>query len=117
MTDTARVGLSLETQALMAFEASKKSAGVTYLLWFFLGGIGVHRFYMGRAGSAVGMIILNVLGWVTLIVGVGLLFFLALGIWLIVDAFLIPGWVRQHNTMLMAKLSSGSSPLAVAAAS
>ena len=38
---------------LMQYDAAKKSAVVAYLLWFFLGGLGVHRFYLGRTGSGI----------------------------------------------------------------
>ncbi|WP_394002502.1 NINE protein [Xanthobacter versatilis] len=34
-----------DARALMLCEANKKSAVVAYLLWFFLGGLGGHRFY------------------------------------------------------------------------
>lgn len=80
----------------MLYQANSKSAGVTYLLWFFLGGFGGHRFYAGKPGTAVVFIILSIIGWCTVFVGVGLL----LGIWWLVDAFLIPGWIRNHNTIL-----------------
>lgn len=33
--------------------------------------------------------------------GFGLLFLIPLGIWVLVDAFLIPGWLRQYNTNLV----------------
>lgn len=34
-------------------ERRKKSKGVMYLLWFFLGGIGGHRYYLGDTGRAI----------------------------------------------------------------
>lgn len=30
-----------------------KSKGVAYLLWFFLGGLSVHRFYLGKIGIGI----------------------------------------------------------------
>jgi len=109
-------GISADAQALIAFESRKKSTGVAYLLWFFLGGFGVHRFYLGRTGSGIAMIALTILGWSLLAAaGAGLLFLVPLGIWLIVDLFTIPGMVRSHNNGLLAKLAGGDSPLAVAA--
>lgn len=108
-------GISNDAKALMAFEAGKKSMGVTYVLWLLLGGLGVHRFYTGRVASGVGMLVLNLMGWFTLVAVVGVFLLAALGVWLLVDAFLIPGWVRSHNASLMAKLSGGASPLSVAA--
>ena len=103
-------GLSRDTQALMAFEASKKSAGVAYLLWFFTGGFGGHRFYLGRTGSAVAQLILSLLGWVLLLAaGIGLLFLIPLGIWLLVDLFLIPGIIQGQNGDLMRRLDASAS--------
>ena len=41
-----------------------KSTGVAYLLWLFFGGIGAHKFYLGRPGVAVLYICMFVLFWV-----------------------------------------------------
>lgn len=103
--------LSADTQAIMSFEANKKSAGVAYLLWFFTGGIGGHRFYMGRTGSAVAQLILSILGWLTIwIAGMGLIFLIPLGIWLLIDAFTLGGMVSDHNNKLMQRLNAGAAP-------
>ncbi|PVM85814.1 NINE protein [Caulobacter endophyticus] len=115
MTDVAHTGLSADTQALMAFEASKKSTGVTYLLWFLLGGLGGHRFYLGRTGSAVGQLVLNIFSWMTIWFGLGFFTLAALGVWLIVDIFLIPGMAQEHNAALMKRLNVVSRPAAPAA--
>ncbi|WP_218779159.1 NINE protein [Brevundimonas diminuta] len=105
--------LSADTQAIMSFEANKKSAGVAYLLWFFTGGIGGHRFYMGRTGSAIAQLILSILGWLTIwAAGFGLLFLIPLGIWLLVDVFTLGGMVSDHNNKLMQRLNAGSAPRA-----
>jgi len=102
-------GLSNDTQALMAFESSKKSAGFAYLLWFFAGAFGGHRFYLGRTGSAVGMLALNIFGWLLILAaGAGLFLLGALGVWLLVDLFLIPGMVAGQNGALMARLSASA---------
>jgi TM2 domain-containing membrane protein YozV len=89
-------GLSADTRALMLFEANKKTALVAYLLWFFLGLFGAHNFYLKRTGVAVAQLIL------TLTV-VGMVVSL---IWVIVDAFLIPGWVRNQNNLLAVQLGA-----------
>lgn len=101
-------GLSADTQALMAFESSKKSAGVAYLLWFFTGSFGGHRFYMGRTGSAIFQLILGILGWLTIWFGVGLLFMVPLGVWLLIDLFTLGGMVADDNRKLMARLNAGT---------
>lgn len=103
-------GLSADTQAMMAFEASKKSTGTTYLLWFFTGGVGGHRFYLGRTGSAVGQLIMSIFGWLTVWFGLGLLLLIPLGIWLIIDLFNIGGMVETYNRDLMKRLNAGATP-------
>lgn len=70
----------------------RKSIGLAYVLWFLFGGLGVHRFYLGRTGSGVAMMLLALLGWLPLFLG-----WVALGIWWIVDAILIPGMTNQAN--------------------
>ncbi len=108
MTQT---GLSADTQAMMAFESQKKSAGIAYVLWFFAGGFGGHRFYLGRTGSAVGQLVLALLGWPLLFAaGFGLVLLAPLGVWLIVDLFLIPGIISEHNGVLMKRLNSAVTP-------
>ncbi len=94
-----------DTHTMLHYEAAKKSTGIAYLLWFFFGSIGGHRFYLGRTGSAVGMLVLLVLSALFSIVGIGLFGFLALVIWLIIDAFLIPGIVSEFNTNLVQSLA------------
>jgi TM2 domain-containing membrane protein YozV len=91
---------------MMRYDANKKSMGVSYLLWFFLGGLGTHRFYNGRTGSGVGQLALLIVGFLTAAVGIGLFLWGALGIWVLVDAFLIPGWVREHNNRLATSLGA-----------
>jgi TM2 domain-containing membrane protein YozV len=89
-------GLSNDTRVLMLYEANKKTAVVAYLLWFFLGWFGAHNFYLGRIGVAVAQLILTIT-----VIGLLITFF-----WVIVDAFLIPGWVRRQNNLLAAQLGA-----------
>lgn len=83
-----------------------KSTAVAYLLWIFLGGFGAHRFYIGRTGSGIAMIALLVIGLVTAGVGIGALFIVALGVWLLVDLFLIPGMIRNHTNAVRESFSA-----------
>jgi len=59
----------------------KKSAGAAYFLWFFLGFLSAHRFYLGKPITAI----LQIFSYF-LIVGF---------LWWIVDLFLIPGIIRD----------------------
>lgn len=94
----------------MMYDANRKSVGVAYLLWFFLGYFGGHRFYTGRAASAGAMVILTLLGIAFSVIGVGFIMLLGVSAWAIVDAFLIPGWIRSINMELAAKLTGGDLP-------
>ena len=81
----------LDTRELLLLESEVKSQGknmiVAYILWYFLGIVGGHRFYMGKIGTAVTQLILS-------LTVVGLI---VTGIWWIVDAFLVHTWVKRHN--------------------
>ncbi len=92
---------------MMLYDASKKSTAVSYLLWFFLVPLGAHRFYNGRAGTGALMLALWIIGVILIFAG-GLGFFLLLpvSLWLLVDAFLIPGWTRNHNIELARSLGA-----------
>lgn len=59
----------------------QKDVGVAYLMWFFLGIFGGHRFYLGQTG--LGILYLFTLG----LCGVGTL----------VDLFILAGAVRKVN--------------------
>ncbi|WP_428740155.1 TM2 domain-containing protein [Tenacibaculum sp.] len=60
-----------------------KSKGVAYLLWFFLGGISAHRFYLGQIGIGI----------------LYLLTFQLFGIGWIIDLFILGGMVDKYNLM------------------
>lgn len=80
----------LGTQELILIEQRVANEGrtvlVAYLLWFFLGFLSGHRFYLHRPGTAIAQILLNciVIGFVCVVV----------------DVFLIPGMVRNENAKL-----------------
>ncbi len=100
-------GLSNDAKAMMAFESGKKSSGICYLLWFFLGGFGAHRFYLGRTRSAIAMLVISIVSWILIFVAIGALGFIVIGIWWIVDAFLSPGIVRDNNQALQQRIEDG----------
>jgi TM2 domain-containing membrane protein YozV len=89
-------GLSRDARAMMLFEANRKNALIAYLLWFSVGLLGGHNFYLHRTGVAVTQLILT-------ITVVGLLISI---VWVLIDAFLIPGWVRNQNNLLAAQLGA-----------
>lgn len=58
---------------------------VAILLALFLGGLGVHNFYLGFTQKGIVQLVLSVLGWVTAGFFVGAVVVLAVGVWVIVD--------------------------------
>lgn len=82
--------------------APAKELSVAYLLLFFLGTFGAHRFYLGRNGTAIAMLSLTVVGVVTTMVLVGFLLLVAVAVWWFVDIFLTPGIVREENHRALA---------------
>jgi len=94
-----------EAAALMRFEANKKSPVVAYLFWWFTGSFGGHRFYLGRTGSAVAMLTITLLSIPLMFLLIGFFTFMVVAVWLIVDAFLIPGMAREFNNQLATMLA------------
>ncbi len=76
---------------------SPREIWIAYLLWFFFGGLGVHRFYLGQTTSAVAMLVLTIVGIFTSIILIGIPLLMAVGVWLLIDIFLIPDLTRQAN--------------------
>jgi len=95
---------SADAVAMMQYDTAKKSALIGYLLWFFLGFAGVHRFYLGATGSGVVMLLIFLVSLPLSLVAVGFLGFAVLGIWWCVDAFLIPGLAQRYNARLIGTL-------------
>lgn len=73
-----------------------KSVALAYVLWFFLGYLGIHRMYCGRVGSGVAMLAMTVLGWFTFPIIIGHVLLFAVGIWWLVDLFLTAGMVMRQ---------------------
>jgi len=72
------------TMVNMELERRKKSSAVMWLLWFFTGALGGHRYYLGDIGRGIAM---------TLTLG-------GLGVWALIDAFFIGKSLEQKNAKL-----------------
>lgn len=81
----------------MSSQQSGKSPAVAWALWFFLGGVGAHRFYFGNMKSGFGMAGLWLGSFLTSPFGIGFLGFLGLTAWWVYDAFQIGKWLRGEG--------------------
>ncbi len=89
-------------RAYVQYDIEKKSLLVAYLLWFFLGYVGAHRFYLGKLISGLVMLVLSAVVLALTIVSFGLFGFLwfLMGLWWLIDALLIPGIVAGRNSRI-----------------
>ena len=64
---------------------SDKSKVAAAVLCFFLGQFGIHRFYLGQAGSGAIMLVLALIGWATTGILIGFLPLTIVWIWELID--------------------------------
>lgn len=82
-----------------------KSTLLAYVLWFFLGQFGIHKFYLAQPFQGLIYLTLGVAGWAT--VGIIIGWFLLIPLWLLllVDIFVIPVRVGTLNARLARRVS------------
>mgnify|MGYP001481304134 CR=1 FL=1 len=101
-------------------QRNKKSTLAAYLLWFFLGSLGIHKFYLGKTGWGITYLLMTIIGWTTggagflLTLGggfvaggiavFGLILLAILGIFLLIDLFTIPRQIRKQEQALKEKI-------------
>ncbi|MFW6192464.1 MAG: TM2 domain-containing protein [Gemmatimonadota bacterium] len=93
-----RSGAPSGTDPAALFHYPRKRRWMAYLLWVTTGLMGGHRFYLRRHGTAT----------LQFLTGGGLL------LWWIVDAWLIPRYVRAHNEEQRRRESARRPPVALA---
>ena len=94
----ARVVQAAGKDILLAEEdISPKSRLATTLLAFFLGSLGAHRFYIGKTGTAVTMLVLTVVGIITAFVVIGFVFLAVTGIWAFIDFIIAVAGSMKDN--------------------
>lgn len=69
--------------------ASSKSKVVAALLCFFLGWLGVHRFYLGYTTIGIVQLVLTLVAFLTFIFGIGFFVLVGVEIWILVEFILI----------------------------
>jgi hypothetical protein len=112
-------------------EINKKSTGLAFALWLFLGGFGLHRFYLGLKRSAIIIAIINIIGLMCLLYSLAdasqatieilqqqdihqsnsfsygmSLILIPLYLWLLIDAFRLSGWTKKYNLKVIEKFSN-----------
>lgn len=65
---------------------SRVAAGVLGIL---LGGLGVHRFYLGYIGIGMTMLLLQILGWFLSFFCIGIFISIGIGVWGLVEGIMI----------------------------
>jgi TM2 domain-containing membrane protein YozV len=102
------INMAPPTQAAYAAPAaagiSPKSKTAAALLAFFLGQLGIHRFYVGKVGTGIVMLLLTIIGYATLSFVVGFFVLAVVGIWILVDFIMIlMGKFKDKNGLLISK--------------
>lgn len=69
---------------------NSKSTALAYILWFFLGSVGAHRFYLKSPVFGLIQLGMSVVGWMLSFLGIGFLLLVPLWIWLLFDLIWIP---------------------------
>lgn len=96
--------MSDDTKAMLVYQNQSKSTGLAFALWFMTGWLGGHRFYLGQTGTAITMLCIGLASIPLTFIIVGVVGWIVLSIWMLVDLFLIGGMVRQHNEQLITRL-------------
>ncbi|WP_290588214.1 TM2 domain-containing protein [Alicyclobacillus sp.] len=73
----------------------RRSVALAYVLWFFLGYLGIHRMYCGRVSSGVLMLACTVIGCLTFPIFVGHVLLFIVGVWWLIDLFLTAGMAQR----------------------
>ncbi len=77
-----------------------KSMDAAFFCWLFLGGFGLHRFYLRRRHAKT-MLGLGLATVSLVLFGIGALLLFGIGVWWLADLFFLPRWVAEHNARLI----------------
>lgn len=86
-----------ENSTTLSIQIEGKNMVIAYVLWWFLGWAGIHRFYLGKNKSGAMQLGLFIIGWATVVVFVGFALLGALGIWWLLDAYYVQRYVNEYN--------------------
>jgi TM2 domain-containing membrane protein YozV len=99
---------SADVRVQLTYDAQKCSTGLAYVLWFFAGYLGVHRFYLKRVGSGVAFLLLTIFCFLVTVftLGFGMILFILPFMWWVIDAFLIVRIAEARNRALAQELTA-----------
>lgn len=80
---------------------SAKETWLAYVLWFFLGLFGVHKFYLRQNGMGFLYLALGVIGGATAGILIGFVLLVPLWVMMFIDLFTMPGRVRSVNARML----------------
>jgi TM2 domain-containing membrane protein YozV len=86
-----------EHSTTLSIQVEGKNMVIAYVLWWFLGWAGIHRFYLGKTQSGVMQLGLFIVGWATAVIFIGFLFLGILGFWWLLDAYYVQKYVNDYN--------------------
>lgn len=82
-------GVQVAGANLATGTGAQKSKICAALLAFFLGGLGIHNFYLGYTGKAVAQLLLTIFGSILAVFIIGFFMVAAVGIWTLVEFIMI----------------------------
>lgn len=114
-----------EENTTKQYDKNKKSMIVAYLLLFFLGIFGTHRFYLKKRSTAKTILTLTSVGLISGVIAVPILknttnfiylygsleliggtCLIVISIWILIDYFLVYFMVQKYNAKLATRLNS-----------
>ena len=88
----------LPVEKRILYNRTCKNKWIAYLLLVFIGGVGAHRFYLGRAGTGICILALTIIGFLLPAA------YIALVIWLILDLFYVNDYINTHRNNILLEL-------------
>lgn len=85
---------------LEKIKTQQQNVVLAYILWWFLGIFGAHRFYTGQSKGWL-YIVLTIIGFVTSYIIIGWFIIFGVFIWWIIDGFNLHKIVKQYNFELL----------------
>jgi len=80
-------------------DKAEKNTIIVLLLWFMLGWLGAHHFYLGNPGKGVGMFILWIASILTMVLIIGFFLIFVWFIWWAIDGVKIITRLSQANSV------------------